>query len=300
MKMRRGILLLTVAAQLVFAVGMIWRAEDALRGTAYLFQTAPVDPVDWMRGRYVRLAFPLVSVPFAAGTQPVAGKQGFATLAVGEQGYARMVELHPEPPAGVDSLRVDVVRVRRKTASVRLPFDRFYMDEQRAPEVDALMAQQRGRAAVVIRVHEGEGVIERLEVEGLDSGRDLPLRERLSTAPGVVVPEALVAAIEKSGPPNLPLCGASVPCVVFPVELSDAASEEYVVQGPSRQLHYYVAEGEDATAFRWRAVLHPRQGGTSPSGAELLALLAQPDEVRASAPEYRDLQLGRSRLAVPH
>jgi uncharacterized membrane-anchored protein len=108
-------------------------------GTLWKFQTAPVDPNDPFRGRYVRLSFTAERehVPFADSETMYVGPDTrmYAVLAAGPDGFARLVRLHEARPASGDYLDVFVYGSASE-AVVRLPFDRYYLPEDRAPQVE--------------------------------------------------------------------------------------------------------------------------------------------------------------------
>jgi uncharacterized membrane-anchored protein len=174
--MKQGLLiLLAVVAVVQLAVPgwMIFRRERTLDvGEAYRFATAPVDPYDAFRGRYVALQFAAASVTNAPVPPDLRrGEMVYASLREGGDGFVEVNELHrnrPESP----HLRVRV-RAVAASGSVRidLPFDRFYIEEPLAPAAEALY-RERGRgggstsAWAVVRVRNGFGVLEELVVDG--------------------------------------------------------------------------------------------------------------------------------------
>ncbi|MEX2579954.1 MAG: GDYXXLXY domain-containing protein [Verrucomicrobiales bacterium] len=152
---------------------MIHKRESTLHhGEIYRFKTAPVDPYDAFRGRYVALNYEESTV---AGTWPREdfrrGRVVFAVLGTDEEGFAVIENLVTAPPEEGDFLRVRVGYVYSDRIRIELPFDRFYMDEFSAPEAERefLRANRNGGAEpahVVARVRRGFGVIEDLIVGG--------------------------------------------------------------------------------------------------------------------------------------
>ena len=165
MKILKIVFAVVAAGQLAIPGTMIHERELTLReGRAYKFHTQPVDPYDAFRGRYVALALEPNTVP---GTNFEAGTVVYVTLAEGADGFVQFTGASRERPAEQDYLKV-------KTGwsnSVRLPFDRFYMEEKAAPAAERAYrehSQQAGTrdAYVVVRVRDGMGVIENLYVAG--------------------------------------------------------------------------------------------------------------------------------------
>jgi uncharacterized membrane-anchored protein len=162
--------------QLVVPASMIVRRERCLReGRAFKFLTRPLDPYDPFRGRYVTLSPAAAAVPVAAPENAQRGETLHAWVTVGSDGYATFSRLTRERPD--DTPHVDVrMRWSRDTqTTVRLPFDRFYMDETDAPEAERIYAQhaRETNSFVVVRVLDGLAVIEDLYVAGR------PIREVL-------------------------------------------------------------------------------------------------------------------------
>ena len=198
MKLRLNIVLLVVlsAAQLTAAAWSIVRYEMTLAaGSVYKMKTAPVDPADPFRGRYVairavlRLPAPLAPDVVAlldqvgAGRPNSARKTGYAVLGNDAEGFARVVDVVPAPPRSGDYLEIKAVslrpigseapgRPREFARDVVLPFDRYYMSEAAAPA-----AEQRYRDAsrrnddsdtwISVRVRNGIGVIEGWFIDGV-------------------------------------------------------------------------------------------------------------------------------------
>lgn len=153
------------------ATMVIQHQQTITGGTAWRFQTAPVDPNDPFRGRYVRLSFAAERepVPMAnSGMIYIANDtRMYAELIADGDGFARLVRLHEGRPASGDYLDVFVRNMQgpddRKdknqpaAAFVRLPFDRYYLPEDRALSVEreyaaaARSAQESTYAEVRVR-----------------------------------------------------------------------------------------------------------------------------------------------------
>lgn len=182
----RGLLFgIVCLAQLGVPASLVVQHEQTRRtGTPWRFQTAPVDPADPFRGRYVRLAFAAEQepVPLAAGSARYADRDRrlYAELARDAEGYARLVRVHDRRPQGVEYVDVFVQYMdmpdedsadRTPRVSVRLPFDRYYLPEAQAPEVErryreaSVRAQARTYAEV--RVRDGHAALVALVLDGV-------------------------------------------------------------------------------------------------------------------------------------
>jgi uncharacterized membrane-anchored protein len=165
--------------QLLLPVVMIARRENVLKtGQPFKLQTAPVDPYDAFRGRYVALRYNLRSTALVPGHTFETAQTVYAVLEKDTEGFAKIASLHHKRPHTGTSLKLLLNSVTPAEAHFRLPFDRFYMDEFEAPEAERIYwqnAQRTNRNAYVqIRVKNGLGVIEELFVQ------DMPIREFIS------------------------------------------------------------------------------------------------------------------------
>jgi uncharacterized membrane-anchored protein len=173
------IFLLVAALQLLAPASMIYQQETTLsRGVPYRFKTAPIDPYDPFRGRYVRLNVEAGSTPVAADAALKKGQWAYVLLGKDEQNFATLKHAYREPPAVGDYLRLKVRSAYNDSVSLKMPFDRYYAEESIAPEIERAYrnSARRGRqdAFVMARVKDGRGVIEELYIE------DLPILEFLA------------------------------------------------------------------------------------------------------------------------
>lgn len=176
---------LAASAQLAVPASMIQRQQATLReGVAYRFRTAPVDPADPFRGRFVALDFEVACSTAPGPMNDPQNWQGrfYAQIAIGADGFAQIVGLTRAPPSQGDYLRV---RGRggcdHERVSLELPFDRYYLPEALAPRAEqAYLELNRQREATMgppapdgrvpgyasVRVRGGHAVLEELYLDG--------------------------------------------------------------------------------------------------------------------------------------
>ena len=138
---RVWVLLGACLVQLGMVVGMIASSEDTIEGgRAWNFRTRPVDPVDFFRGRYVRLRFAgrWYGRPVDAPGKPEIGQRVFAALELDAEGFAQLAAISMQRPETPDYLEVEVKGVNGSVVSFDLPFDRFYMDESKGEDNDTI------------------------------------------------------------------------------------------------------------------------------------------------------------------
>jgi uncharacterized membrane-anchored protein len=180
---RIALFALVAMVQLAVAGGAIIRMELALRtGEVFRFRIQPVDPVDAFRGRYVAIRFALDRAPAPDGFELRRSQWVFVPLQVDSGGLAAFGPATLDRPASGAYLRLrsggvypDEDGVRR--AWVTMPFNRYYMDEDLAPEAErAVWSRRSGQreASVTVRVRNGVGVIEELYID------DIPIHQWLA------------------------------------------------------------------------------------------------------------------------
>ncbi|MEI8242780.1 MAG: GDYXXLXY domain-containing protein [bacterium] len=165
--------------QLAVPAWMIGHREATLRlGKVFKFETAPVDPADAFRGRYVSLAVRESSArEISPGTSVKPGETVYVTLQPGPDGNARLGILSRERPAEGDYIRA---KAGCDKTAVVLPLDRFYMNEKMAPRAEQAYRENsrtaNHNAHIRVRVRHGDAVIEDLVLDGK------PIREYLKAA----------------------------------------------------------------------------------------------------------------------
>lgn len=183
MKLGLAILAVVAAGQLAIPAYMIHRQETTLReGRPYKFKTAPVDPYDAFRGRYVALRFEQDHAPWRGTNQTSYRVKAYALVEEGADGFAVVRGVFPTPPVPGDYLKVQV-NYAEPTNSVyfMMPFDQYYMEETQAPKAERAYRDNNRRTNVntyaVVRVKDGYSALEELYLNGM------PMREFLRQQP---------------------------------------------------------------------------------------------------------------------
>jgi uncharacterized membrane-anchored protein len=172
MKLRLGCYLVMALAQVAVPATMIWGHERTLAaGSVYKFRTQPVDPYDAFRGRYVSLRIEESHAPLAQGLTVERGQKVYALIEVGADGFARLSGIRISPPVGVPYLTAHVYYVTGSVVQLRLPFDRYYMEESRAPAAERAYQEHSHAASrntyITVRVLDGTSAVENLWIEGI-------------------------------------------------------------------------------------------------------------------------------------
>jgi len=151
------------------------------RGIAFRFQTAPVDPYDLFRGRYVALDFPQDNIDqtvFAnfPKTDWYERRRIWVAIEADLDGFAKITRWSDKPMPGENAFAVKAGRYYNGNVRVEFPFTRFFMEESITPEAEAAYrrANTRGQATrcwAVVRIRNGTALIEDLVID------DVPIQE---------------------------------------------------------------------------------------------------------------------------
>ena len=181
-----GLFVTLALVQLAVPIGQIHKYEDGLQtGQIYRFRTAPVDPYDAFRGRYVALSYANTAAPNKNGETIPFGSVAYVSMTRDGNGFAVFQELSLNPPLTGDYLRVECrnTELDHRTHFL-LPFDRFFMEENKAPQAELAYRRYGNPSAqikipvyVSVRVKNGRGVIENLYIN------NEPIRNFLKTMP---------------------------------------------------------------------------------------------------------------------
>ncbi len=129
--------------QLYVPAQMIWESEGVIAaGTAYKFNTAPVDPTDPFRGKYITLNYSDNSIKIENADDWQNGEQVYVTLFVDAEGFAQIKSVSREmPTTDADFLKTKIDYVSYEGGSedkliIDYPFNRFYMEESKAYDAE--------------------------------------------------------------------------------------------------------------------------------------------------------------------
>lgn len=161
---------------------MIASREMTLRdGKPFRFRTAPVDPYDAFRGRFVALQVSPDFAPLPQDEKLAANKKVFAQLGEDNEGFAKIVAVSTNRPIGSAYVACRVNSLTDSLVYLQFPFDRYYMDEHAAPAAEAAYREHsRGEVRevyVTVRVKNGNAVVQELLIAGV------PIREFLQNNP---------------------------------------------------------------------------------------------------------------------
>jgi uncharacterized membrane-anchored protein len=170
MNMLRILIFSVVAlAQVAVPAAMVWQREQTLKqGRVWKFRTAPADPVDAIRGRYIALRFP--AEEFDSPTKFESGnKSVYAVLKQDTDGFAELDHLTTETVATDDVVPVESAWWSGGKQHVRFPFDKFWVAEANAPAAERAYVENNRRdkqnAYVTVRVRHGDAALDQLFID---------------------------------------------------------------------------------------------------------------------------------------
>jgi len=177
--MKNIALLLLLGAFLVqwfVPLNMIMQQEDILKeGTVFKFKTRPVDPNDPFRGKFVILNYEAARNETAEEQHWFRGEPVFVRIATDAQGFAKVHALEKMAPVDDDDyVQAEIDRIWGENPTrirIKFPFERFYMEETKAPKAEALFRDMRADTSIVIYslvvINQGKSALEDVLVNGV-------------------------------------------------------------------------------------------------------------------------------------
>lgn len=162
-----GIFVLMVAAQWLVPAKMIYDHEVILTsGTPYKFRTAPVDPADPFRGKYITLNFAETSIGIVDPTEWEGAEYVYVSVENDSAGFAHISAVSMYEPENADYIKADVSYVSTYepyTLQFRYPFDRLYLEESKAAEAERQYWSSRTDSTqvtyAIVYVKQGEAAL---------------------------------------------------------------------------------------------------------------------------------------------
>jgi uncharacterized membrane-anchored protein len=162
-----SLFILVAFIQLTVPLFMAWRWEDVLRtGRRFYWQTAPVDPYDAFKGRYVALEFKENTISGAQIDKMTAGQMVYAIIDENAEGKAYISGLSMVRPDSGYYIKAKAYAVGKDKIHIDLPFNRYYLPEELAAQAEGVYRESAGKqhGVAVVRIKDGYGVVEQLYV----------------------------------------------------------------------------------------------------------------------------------------
>lgn len=140
-------------AQWFVPAQMIYDQERVLReGKTYHFKTAPIDPSDPFRGKYITLRFEEDHVEVVNPKEWENAEYVYVSI-IDSAGFAKISTVSMYQPEGADYIKARVSFVsdyEPYTLRIQYPFERFYLEESKASEAERLYWDNRTDSTQVI------------------------------------------------------------------------------------------------------------------------------------------------------
>ena len=168
--------ILTVLAQLFVPAKMIWDREDVLKnGIEHKFKTAPIDPNDPFRGKYITLRYADNSIEVENEKGWQRDEIVYLSFETYDDGFSKIKSVSKEEPTGSqDYLKAKVWTAPYKNfkkLTIEYPFDRYYMEESKAYDAEvAYVETQRDTSKMtyaLVNIKNGEAVLKDVLIDGI-------------------------------------------------------------------------------------------------------------------------------------
>ena len=156
-------------AQWIVPGNMVYDSENTIaEGALYKFKTAPVDPSDPLRGKYITLNFQENFFQFTDSAEWQRGDQIFVTFTTDSVGFAIPEQVYHAKPEAESYLETFVEHINHygddHEVWYKLPFDRFYVEESKAQQAEQLYWKaQRDSVQIVyalVSIGQGQAVLQ--------------------------------------------------------------------------------------------------------------------------------------------
>jgi uncharacterized membrane-anchored protein len=167
-KTRGGALALLAALQLG---ALSWMVADRVRllksGREIVLPIVPVDPRDLFKGDYVRLAYPVSTIPtkITDGKNLDYNKPVYVTLQPEPDGTWSVAAATPTYPSKIATGQVVLRGTTEYNNRVRFGLERYYVPEGKGPDLEKL-AREKKLAAIVAVDARGIAAIKGLSANG--------------------------------------------------------------------------------------------------------------------------------------
>ncbi|MBC7747545.1 MAG: GDYXXLXY domain-containing protein [Methylotenera sp.] len=136
------IFILVVIAQFYVPLQMVFNQEDIMKtGTEFKFQTAPIDPYDPLRGKYITFFFKKREITVQNNIKWRSSETVFATLITYKNGFAKISSISKIKPKNSESYIKTKISLGYMNSKIIIdfPFNRYYMNEDSAKSRESLL-----------------------------------------------------------------------------------------------------------------------------------------------------------------
>lgn len=165
-KILLGIFIIVALVQLYVPAKMIFDKEGVIKtGTEYKFKTAPVDPHDPFRGKFITLNYEETTFEVQDITEWTNDQIIYVLFEIDNEGFAQIQSVSNEIPTQRNDYlktKIDYVKVATNELVIVLPFDRFYMEESKAYDAEIAYRESQSDISVtyaLVNIKSGDAVL---------------------------------------------------------------------------------------------------------------------------------------------
>ncbi|MBK8489326.1 MAG: GDYXXLXY domain-containing protein [Saprospirales bacterium] len=175
-KIRLSAFILLALVQLYVPAKMILDSEGVLSsGIDYKFKTAPIDPNDPFRGKYIRLSYADNIIDIQNEADWVQDEPVYVLLTTDDDGFAKNESVSKEKPANDQPFLTAKVRYVTSDGTNKLtidyPFDKFYMEESKAYDAELVYRESLRDTSQMTyalgSIKNGEAVLKDVLIDGI-------------------------------------------------------------------------------------------------------------------------------------
>jgi len=171
-----GVFIVVVILQLFVPAKMIFEKERVIEGgKEYKFKTAPIDPSDPFRGKYITLRFEENSVVISDEIDWQNHQDVYVFLTTDSAGFAKTESVSKDVPINQQDYvkcKVNYVNFyKKKELIIDYPFDRYYMEESKAYDAEVLHRESMRDTSKVtyalVNIKHGDAVLKDVLINGI-------------------------------------------------------------------------------------------------------------------------------------
>ncbi len=170
---KTSLLLLIVFAVIQLGVlsKIVFTKEQTLKsGKTFKFLTEPVDPTDPFRGKYVALGF--IEDEYYNNHSWQKDEDVYVIIQNDNKGFAMIKNLsREEPDQYTDFIKAKIERAKSDKVTIKYPFERFYMEESKAPQAEKIYFETNQNdlnsiTYTIVKVNKGNTVLVDVMIDG--------------------------------------------------------------------------------------------------------------------------------------
>lgn len=156
-----------IILQLAVPAFMIVKYETTVvSGKEFRFRTAPIDPEDPFRGKYITLSYEATSFLSNATDMFSENQEVFVSLQNDSLNFVKISNISSEEPSGADFVTGVVSYIDGEPSgkiNISYSFNRFYMEETRAPRAEQVFGnatrERKEDTYALVSVYKGKAVV---------------------------------------------------------------------------------------------------------------------------------------------